>query len=104
MATTHQGGLYRVRGKIVDAFGKEIPADKLPKELRKVKSAGKEGESASLPRAGLEGIDFASDEAAEAASEAKLVTADFEGAEKSGQGGFTKADVQKIAASKQEKQ
>lgn len=56
----------------------------------------------SSSRAGLDGVDFASDEAAEAASEAKLATADFQGQEPSGQGGYTKADVQKIAGAKQE--
>ncbi|MBW3631049.1 MAG: hypothetical protein KY464_17390 [Gemmatimonadetes bacterium] len=50
------------------------------------------------PRAGLEGIDFASDEAGEAASTAKLTSADFAGLKPSGQGGYTKADVQQVVA------
>lgn len=49
----------------------------------------------------LDGLDFASDEAAEAASAAGLSAGDFDGMEPSGAGGFTKADVTK-AASKRE--
>lgn len=47
-------------------------------------------------------VDFASDEAAEAAAEAGLTAADFEDYDPSGAGGYTKADVQKIAKEKED--
>lgn len=46
----------------------------------------------------LKGVEFASDEAAEAAADANLTTADFKGVEASGVNGYTKGDVKKIAA------
>ena len=45
----------------------------------------------------LEGINFASDEASELASSYALIASDFRGAKPSGKGGFTVADVRKIA-------
>lgn len=42
-------------------------------------------------------IEFASDEARDRAAELGLADADFEGAKASGKGGFTKADVDKLA-------
>lgn len=47
-------------------------------------------------------VDFASDEAAEAAAEAGLNADDFEGYDPSGAGGYTKADVQKVARDKED--
>ena len=46
--------------------------------------------------AGLAGIDFASDEAAELASKHKLQAAEFDGFEPSAKGGFSAADVRSV--------
>ncbi len=47
-----------------------------------------------------ESFSFASDEAEKLATEKGLTEADFEGVKASGAGGYTKADVQKVADAK----
>lgn len=64
-------------------------------------SATPEGGSAE---SALSGVDFASDEAAELANAEGLTAADFEGQKGSGANGFTKPDVRRIAAAKQEQE
>lgn len=56
------------------------------------------GGGGAVAGGGLAGVEFASDEAAEAAADAGLSAADLDGMEPSGAGGFTKADVTKAAS------
>lgn len=49
---------------------------------------------------GLDGVNFASDEAAEAASSGGLTAADFGGVTASGTTGYTAADVKKLVTAK----
>lgn len=93
------GDVVRVSGddakRLLEAGAVEEVAGEAPKPAKPA--------TPTPPRAGLDGIDFASDEAAEAASTAKLAAADFGGLKPSGQGGYTKADVEKVTQSKQAK-
>jgi hypothetical protein len=51
---------------------------------------------AAAARAHLAGVDFASDEAAELAADARLTAAHFAGRTPGGKGGFTAADVRRL--------
>lgn len=51
----------------------------------------------------VEGVTFASDAAGEAARDASLTAADFEGVKASGQDGYTKPDVTKVIAAREGK-
>lgn len=92
---TRPGGLYNVgtlkEPRYVDANGRETEAP----SKKEGAASGEKDESGPLA-----GVDFASDEAAQAASDAGLTAADFKGQEPSGAGGFTKPDVRKIVEAK----
>lgn len=91
LTTTQKGGLYRVGtgddAKFVDASGNEVKA---PNDAAPASSTASGGE--------LAGVDFASDEAAQAAATAGLTAASFKDQTPSGANGFTKADVTRIAS------
>jgi hypothetical protein len=57
---------------------------------------------ADTPTVYVQGVDFASDAAGEAAKAAGLTAADFEGVKASGATGYTKPDVAQIVAAKAE--
>lgn len=86
-----------VSAEAAAAFEERIGSKALPDlektHVRFEEVAPEEGE----PNAdSLEGVDFASGAAEEAATEAGLTTEDFEGVDQSGEGGYTKADVEGI--------
>lgn len=58
---------------------------------------GREGEHGEFEAGGLEGVNFASDEAAETAAEMGLHAGDFALFEPTGKNGFTKRDVLSVA-------
>jgi hypothetical protein len=60
----------------------------------------KEAKRATAEVVYVEGVDFASDAAGEAAKAAGLTAADFDGVTASGASGFTKPDVAKIVEAK----
>lgn len=106
-------GKYRAKVHVIHDDKSYAPGDVFSMEPKAAESLVKIGAlepssepseepgPAAPPITGLEGVDFASDEAAEAASAAGLAATDFDGLKPSGQGGFTKADVSKAAATKQ---
>jgi hypothetical protein len=86
MAETIPGGRYRVRGKLVDANGKPV------KDGAKLA----ESKASDSGQGSLDGVDFASEAAREAAQDAGLSAGDFKGASPSSPNGYTKPDVQAI--------
>jgi hypothetical protein len=57
-------------------------------------------QSATTAPSGLEGVNFASDEASEAAAAGGLTASDFEGVTASGANGYTSPDVKKLVSAK----
>lgn len=81
---TIPGGRYRVNGVLVNAEGEPLKGEA-------AKEPEREPEGGSL-----DGVDFASEAAREAAQEASLWSGDFKDAKPSSPNGFTKPDVQTI--------
>jgi hypothetical protein len=94
MAEIQRGGAYRVDGKIVDANGKEV-------QLKAATTDTAKGTESPPPVVYVEGVQFGSDAAGQAAKDAGLTAADFDGYKASGLEGYTKPDVAKVIASKE---
>lgn len=86
MAETVEGGRYRVGDQWQNANGKEV--------------SGPSGASAPETGDALDGVDFASEAAREAAMEAELSSDAFKGASPSSANGYTKPDVQALIEAK----
>lgn len=91
MAKTVKGGRYIVRGKVVNAFGKELKGE----DAKVAEAETPKGDADTL-------ADVSFTEAAgELAKSEKLTAADFKGVKASGASGdFTKADVEAVVEKK----
>lgn len=96
MAETQKGGVYRVGDKYFDANGKEV---KLAKDAS-TEPAADEQQTAEVVY--VEGVKFGSAAAGEAAQAAGLTAEDFMGYTPSGQEGYTKPDIAKVVAAKEQ--